>query len=61
MKKRFVFMPLFVAAVSFSIFLRSNGSEHVRAVQVLTLIGIGMCLGVAMVNLLAFFSAKSRD
>jgi hypothetical protein len=61
MKKRFVLFPLFVAAVSFSVFLRSNGSDHVRTVQILTLVAIGMCLGIALANLLALFNAKSKD
>jgi hypothetical protein len=61
MKKSFVFSPVFVAAVSFSVFLRSNGSEQVRPVQILTLIAIGMCLGIALVNLLTLLSAKSKD
>ncbi|MFZ0773610.1 MAG: hypothetical protein WCA49_11385 [Candidatus Sulfotelmatobacter sp.] len=61
MKKRFVFLPLFLAALGFSVFLRSNGSDHVRTVQILTLIAIGMCLGIALANLLALFNAKSKD
>jgi hypothetical protein len=62
MKKRFVLFPLFVAAVSFSVFLRSNGSDHTRTVQILTLVAIGMCfLGIPLANLLALFNAKSKD
>jgi hypothetical protein len=61
MKKRFVFFPLFVAAVSFFVFLRSNGSDQVRAVQMVMLIAIGMCLGIGLANLLVLFKAKSQD
>jgi uncharacterized membrane protein YwzB len=61
MKKRLVFLPVFTAALSFSAFLRSNGSNQVKTVQILTLIGVGMCLGVALSNLLVNFSAKSKD
>jgi hypothetical protein len=61
MKKRFVLLPLFVAFVSLSVFLRSNGSDQVRMVQILTLIVIGMCLGLALANLLALLGAKSKD
>jgi hypothetical protein len=61
MKKRFVRFPLFAAAVSFSVFLRSNGSDHVRTVQILTLVAIGMCLGISLANLLALLNAKSKD
>ena len=59
MKKRFVLFPLFVAAVSFSVFLRSDGSDHTRTVQILTLVAIGMGLGIALANLLPF-STRNR-
>jgi hypothetical protein len=59
MKKLYVLSPLFTAAVVFSIFLRSNSSDHIRTVQILTLIGIGMCLGIALMNLLTLF-AKAK-
>ncbi len=61
MKKRFVFFPLFIAAVSFSVFLRSNGSDQVRAVQMVMLIAIGICLGIGLANLLVLFKPKSQD
>jgi hypothetical protein len=60
MKKLYVFSPLFAAAVGFSIFLRSHGSDHVRTVAMLTLISVGMCLGIGLVNLLTLLSAKSK-
>jgi hypothetical protein len=47
--------------LSVSVFLRSNGSDHARTVQILTLVAIGTCLGIALANLLALFSAKSKD
>ncbi len=61
MKKRFVFFPLFIAAVSFSVFLRSNGSDQVRAVQMVMLIAIGICLGIGLANSLVLFNPKSKD
>jgi hypothetical protein len=57
MKKRFPF----VAAVSFSVFLPSNGSDHVKTLPILTLVAIGVCLGIALANLLALFNAESKD
>jgi hypothetical protein len=59
MKKLYVLSPLFTAAVGFSIFLRSNTSDHIRTVQILWLIVIGMCLGIALMNLLTLF-AKAK-
>jgi hypothetical protein len=59
MKKLNVLSLLFTAVVCFCIFLRSNGSDHIRTVQILQLIGVGMCLGVALTNLLTLF-AKAK-
>ena len=47
MKQRFVFFPLFFAALGFSAFVRSTGPDQVRTVQILALIATGTCLGVA--------------
>jgi hypothetical protein len=52
MKHRLVFLPLFFAALGFFAFLRMPGAENVRAVQVVSLIGTGMCIGVALARLL---------
>jgi len=60
MKKRFVFLPLFFAALGFSAFLRSTGSDQVRAVQIVVLIAIGACLGIALANLRALLGPKSQ-
>jgi hypothetical protein len=60
MKKRFVFLPLLFAALGFSAFVRSPGSDHVRTVQILALIATGMCLGVALAHLRFLFEEKSR-
>lgn len=50
MKKRLIFFPLFLAIFGFSAFLRTAGAENVRAVQMVTLIATGMCLGVALAH-----------
>jgi len=52
MKHRLVFLPLFFAALGFFAFLRTSGSEYVRAVQMVSLIATGMCIGVALTRLL---------
>ncbi len=52
MKHGLVFFPLFFAALGFFAFLRTSGSEHVRAVQIVSLIATGMCIGVALARLL---------
>jgi hypothetical protein len=60
MQKRFVFFPLLLAFMGFLTFLRTAGSDHVRAVQIVALIATGMCLGVALAHLGVLFGAKSQ-
>jgi hypothetical protein len=60
MHKRFTFFPLFLAVVAFLTFLRTTGSDHVRAVQILALIATGMCLGVALAHPRFLLDAKSQ-
>ena len=45
---RGLLMPLLVSVIAFGSFLRMPGAENVRAVQMLSLIGVGMGLGVAL-------------
>ena len=52
MRHSLIFLPLFFAALGFFAFLRTSGAENVRAVQVVSLIATGMCLGVALARLL---------
>jgi hypothetical protein len=56
-----VFIPLLFALLGFSTFVRTTGSDQVRAVQILALIATGVCLGVALANLQALFGAKPQD
>lgn len=49
--RRAFFLPLFAAALAFTAFMRTTGSESVRAVQILALIATGMGLGVALAHL----------
>jgi len=60
MKYRLVFLPLLFAAFGFFAFLRMPGAENVRAVQMVSLIGTGMCIGVALARLLIRSGAEPR-
>jgi hypothetical protein len=53
-----LFLPLFVAVLAFGAFLRTSGSENVRAVQIVILLGCGMCLGVTLAHLAAALGQK---
>ena len=60
MNKRRVFLPFLFAVLAFFAFLRTSGSENVRAVQILSLIATGMCLGVALAHLRFLLSTKPQ-
>ena len=57
--RRGLIMPLLVSVLAFGAFLRSPGSENVRAVQMLSLIGAGMGLGVALAHIKILLGMKS--
>ena len=60
MKARLFFLPLLAAVLGFSAFLRSDGSESVRTVQIVSLIATGMGLGVALAHLKFALDARSK-
>ncbi len=60
MKIRLFFLPLFAAILGFSAFMRTDGADTVRTVQIVSLIATGMGLGVALANLKLLLSAGSQ-
>lgn len=58
--RRGLILPLLVAVLGFATFVRSGGAEHVRAVDMLTLIGIGMGLGVALAYVRVMIGMKKQ-
>lgn len=60
MKKRLFFLPLFTSALGFAAFLRTEGADSVRAVQIVSLIATGMGLGVALAHLKLLLSARAQ-
>ena len=55
-----LFLPLFVAALSFGSFLRMAGSGNVRSVQIVILLACGMCLGVTLTQFATLFTHKTQ-
>ncbi len=61
MRRRSIFFPLFLGVFTFFGFLRTPGADHVRPVQIATLIATGMCIGVALAHLIVQLNARSQD
>jgi len=57
--RRGLVAPLLVSALGFGAFLRMPGSENVRAVQIVALLGCGMGLGVALAHIRVLFGMGS--
>lgn len=55
-----LFLPLLAAALAFSGFLRTTGSENVRAVQIVSLLVAGVGLGIAIAHLEILWGLRSR-
>ena len=60
MKIRLFILPLFASILGFSAFLRTDGADTVRTVQMVSLIATGVGLGVALVNLKYLLSAGAQ-
>lgn len=58
--RRSLVLALFAFLLGFGAFLRMPGSENVRAVQIVALLGAGMGLGVAWAHLLVLVGLRSR-
>jgi hypothetical protein len=57
-KGKYLFLPLLAAVLGFSSFLRSDGAENVRNVQIVALLASGMGLGVALAHLKLVLGTK---
>ena len=60
MNERLIFFFAFFASMSFAGFLRTSNAESVRAVQIVSLIATGMCLGVSLAHLVVRWRGKSQ-
>jgi len=60
MKIRLFILPLFASILGFSAFLRTDGADTVRTVQMVSLIATGVGLGVALVNLKYLLSGSAQ-
>ncbi|MBZ5720605.1 MAG: hypothetical protein LAO03_09515 [Acidobacteriia bacterium] len=59
--RRGLVMSLIAAAMGFSAFLRMQGSENVRAVQIVSLLATGIGLGVALSHARVLWGLRKED
>jgi hypothetical protein len=58
--QRGLILPLLVSVLGFAAFLRSGGAEHIRTVDMLALLAIGMGLGVALAYVKVMIGMKKQ-
>jgi positive regulator of sigma E activity len=58
---RLFILPLFVIILGLVNYTRLTGTEHIRAIHIVTLITIGMGLGVLLSNVFTYFRRKGGD
>ena len=59
--KRSIFISAFVVITAIGNYLRLPGRDHVRTIQELTLITIGVGLGVLLMNIVLFFRFRRNN
>ena len=62
-KKRYsdFVMPLFVIILGIGNYFRLTGTENIRAIHIVTLLTIGMALGILLRNIFLHFRRKGGD
>lgn len=57
---RAFFIPIFVILLALFNYSRLTGTENIRAIHVVTLITLGMGLGILLMNVITWFRNKSK-
>ncbi len=62
-KKRYrqFIIPFFVMALALGNYSRLSGTENIRAIHIVTLLTIGMAMGILLKNLFVHFRRKGGD
>ncbi len=58
---RLFVLPLFVIALSLGNYARLTGTEHIRAIHIVTLITLGMGIGILLRNVFTYFRMRGGD
>lgn len=54
-------IPLFVIFLALSSYSRLTGTENIRAIHVVTLLTMGMGLGILFINVVTYIRNKSKQ
>jgi glucose uptake protein GlcU len=54
-------LPLFVITLGITNYTRLTGTENIRAIHIVTLLTIGMAIGVLIRNLLTHFAKEKKS
>lgn len=57
---RAFFIPVFVIILALFNYSRLTGTENIRAIHIVTLITLGMGIGILLINVITFFRNKSK-
>jgi len=57
---RAFFIPIFVIIISFFNYTTLSDTENIRAIHIVTLITLGMGLGILLINVITYFRNKSK-
>lgn len=60
-KVRFFLLPIIVIIIAFGNYTRLTGTENIRAIHIVTLITLGMGIGILLQNIFAYFKRKGGD
>ena len=60
-KFRAFIIPLFVIMLAVGNYTRLTGTENIRAIHIVTLLTIGMGLGILLGNIFTYFRRKGGD
>ena len=57
---RTFFIPIFVIILALFNYSQLTGTENIRAIHIVTLITLGMGLGILLLNVITYFRNKSK-
>ena len=57
---RAFFIPIFVIIIALFNYSRLSGTENIKSIHLVTLITLGMGIGILLMNVITYFRNKAR-